>query len=233
MEKFGCNPYTIVLVGKTKFARTMKKYVPRIRKDSIEKLFNQAQTSVRHGLSERHIDILERRLIQLWTEYLIYEGRKNEARQEMEALYLEARKEDRRLPQAEKGVITTFHLARIVAETGPLSDFASWRKLMRFAGLNLRERQSGKYRGKTKIAKKGRGGLRKVLSQVVLPLVTRKGLYGEYYHRKKEEAKMPGTKAMTIIMRKFLKMFFGWYQSGNTFNRDRVFTCESRYQLAA
>jgi len=233
MEKFGCNPYTIVFVGKSKFAWTMKKYVPRIRNASIDKLYSQAQSSVRQGLSERFIDIIERRLIQLWTEYLIHEGRKQEARLHMEELYGEACAQDPRLPREEKGVITTFHLARIVAETGPLSDFASWRKLMRFAGLNLRERQSGKYRGKTKIAKKGRSGLRKILSQVVLPLVTRDGLYGVYYHKKKEDTKMPGTKAMTIIMRKFLKMLFGWYRSGKAFDRERAFTCESSYLMAA
>lgn len=151
----------------------------------------------------------------------------------MEELYEEACTQDSRVPREEKGVITTFHLARIVSETGPLSDFESWRKLMRFAGLNLRERQSGKYRGKTKIAKKGRSGLRKILSQAVLPLVTREGLYGQYYHNKKEETKMPGTKAMTIVMRKFLKMLFGWYRSGKAFDRDRAFTCESSYLKAA
>lgn len=58
----------------------------------------------------------------------------------MESLYLEARQFDSKLPTAERSVITTFHLARIIAETGPLSDFSSLRKLIRYAGLNLREK---------------------------------------------------------------------------------------------
>jgi transposase len=133
--------------------------------------------------------------------------------------------------QAIKGVITTFHLARIIAETGPLSDFNSWRKLIRFSGFNLCERQSGKYRGKTKISKKGRTLLRKVLNLIILPLIKKNGLYGPYYHRKKE--KMPGTKAMTAVSRHFLKMLYGWHRTGNAFNAQRVFTCESQINLAA
>lgn len=176
---------------------------------------------------------MEHRLRQLWVELHLHDFRKREAAAAMEKLYEEAKKKDRRLPTGQKGVVTTFHLARIVAETGPLSDFESWRKLMRFAGLNLRERQSGKFRGKTKIAKKGRSGLRKILGQVVLPLVRHTGLFGEYYHRRKEDTKMSGTKLMTIVMRKFLKMLFGWYRSGGVFQASRVFACESRYRMAA
>ena len=44
---------------------------------------------------------------------------------------------------------------------------------------------------------------------------------------------MPGTKAMTVVMRKFLKLFYGWYQSGGAFDRGRVFVCESQHQQAA
>jgi len=233
VEKFGANPYSIVAKGQTEFAEMMRQMVPRIRKSSLEKLYRQAQSSVRHGLSERLVTLMEQRLRQLRDEYLLYEERKGEARRAMEQLYQEARQQDPNLPQEQKGVITTFYLARIIAETGPLSDFSSWRKLIRVAGLNLRERQSGTSRGNTKIYKKGRRGLRKVLSQAVLPLITHDGLYGQYYHHKKAATNMPGTKAMTIVMRKFLKMLFGWYRSGKEFDRKRVFTCADKYLKAA
>lgn len=233
IQEFGGNPYRIVTTGLTKFTESVKKAAPRIRQASISLLFEQANASVKNNLPLRHADLLELRLRQLWVELQLHEFRKREAAAAMEKLYEEARKKDHRLPEGQKGVITNFHLARIVAETGPLSDFESWRKLMRFAGLNLRERQSGKFRGKTRIAKKGRSGLRKIMGQVVLPLVRHNGLFGEYYHRRKEETKMPGTKLMTIVMRKFLKMLFGWYRSGGVFQANRVFSCESRYLMAA
>ncbi len=37
---------------------------------------------------------------------------------------------------------------------------------------------------------------------------------------------------MTAVMRKFLKLFYGWYQSGGAFDRNRVFACESQYGIA-
>ncbi len=232
IEHYGGNPYRIVKSGKARFAQVMRKWAPGIRQLTVDTLFSQAQSSIRNQTSSRMNEIMEYRLKQTWEDYLLHDARKKEAKQQMEALYLEARQFDSKLPTAEKGVITTFHLARIIAETGPVSDFSDLRKLTRYAGLNLREKQSGTYRGKTKISKKGRSPLRKVLSQIVLPLVKKDGLFGPYYHEKKRRG-MSGTKAMTAVMRKFLKLFYGWYQSGGVFNRDRVFACESQQGIAA
>lgn len=232
IEHYGGNPYRIVRSGKTRFTQVMRKRAPGIRQLTIDTLYSQAQSSTRNQISPRMNEIMEHRLKQTWEDYILHDARKKEAKQQMEALYQEARQYDSKLPTAEKGVITTFHLARIIAETGPVSDFSSLRKLTRYAGLNLREKQSGTYRGKTKLSKKGRSGLRKVLSQIVLPLVKKDSLFGPYYHGKKERG-MPGTKAMTAVMRKFLKLFYGWYQSGSAFDRNRVFDCKSQHEIAA
>ncbi len=231
MAKYKYNPYRISRSGRRRFSASMKKAVPRIKTTTLDNIFNQARSSVKNKLSPRYAELIELQLAQRWDDLALGQDRKQQAKEAMEDLYHEARLNDDKLPQALKGVITTFHLARIVAETGPLSDFESWRKLMRFSGYNLRERQSGKYRGKTKISKKGRRLLRKVLNLCILPLIKKKGLYGPYYHRKKEN--MPGTKAMTVVSRHFLKMLYGWYRTGRAFNAQRVFTCESQIKLAA
>lgn len=231
LRLYGANPYKITEAGFPRFCRRMRKEAPRIRTASLQRLFHQARSSAQNQLGDRHRDLLEYRLRQSWRDLHIHGSRKETARQAMEELYEEVRAIDPHLPPATQGVITRFHLARLVAETGPLSDFSHWRKLMRFCGLNLRERQSGTYRGKTKVAKKGNSLVRKILSQVVLPLVKKTALFGPYYHKKKE--RMPGTKAMTVVMRKFLKMLYGWYRSGGVFQRSRIFACESQYQMAA
>ena len=231
MEKYNFNPYRISRAGKKRFCATMKKAVPRIKNTTLATIFSQAQGSAKNALDRRYIELIDLQLSQRWQDLGLCQKRKQQAKAAMEQLYDEARHDDPNLPRALKGVITTFHLARIIAETGPLSDFDTWRKLVRFSGYNLCERQSGKYRGKTKISKKGRSLLRKVLSLVVLPLIRKNSLYGPYYHRKKE--KMPGTKAMTAVSRHFLKMLYGWYRTGNAFSAQRVFTCESQMRLAA
>ena len=38
---------------------------------------------------------------------------------------------------------------------------------------------------------------------------------------------------VVAVARLFLKMLFGWYKSGQAFNRNRVFACETRYAMAA
>ncbi len=233
VKRFGASPYRIVAAGKGRFAKGIKQVVPRIQRRSIERLWDDASTSVANRLGGSQAHIRELRLRQLWEDLLLNQQRKLEATVEMEAIYEDLCLDDRKLPTAVDGVVSTLTLARIVAETGPLSDFSSTRKIVRFAGLNLRERQSGKYRGKTKLSKKGRRGLRNVIDQAVLPLVKRTGMYGEYYHGKKERDNMPGTKAMVAVARLFLKMIFGWYKSGQAFDHSRVFTCEAGYAKAA
>lgn len=104
---------------------------------------------------------------------------------------------------------------------------------MRYGGLNICERKSGKFQGLSKITKKGRPLLRKILCMIVFPLVKKSNLYGEYYHGKKDIDKMVGNKAMTVVSRNFLKKFYGWYKSGEEFNLERFFTCETEYKAAA
>lgn len=44
---------------------------------------------------------------------------------------------------------------------------------------------------------------------------------------------MSGDKAMTCVMRKFLKMFYGWYRSASEFDETRVFACASSWRRQA
>jgi transposase len=233
LECYGCNPYRIIKAGKKRFTTKMKESFPTIRRTSIDRLYEQAEASVRLNLPRRQVQAMEMRLRQAWEDLDLHTERKERYKKLMEGLYRELRRQDDRLPAAQKGVITSFHLSRILSETGPLSDFSSWRQLLRLSGLNLRERQSGTYRGKSRISKKGRPLLRKILSQIVLPLVKRSSLYGPYYHHKRRVEKMAGSKAITAVCRRFVKLLFGWYNSADQFDKKRVFLCESQFQKAS
>lgn len=114
-----------------------------------------------------------------------------------------------------------------------MSDYMSWRQMLRMGGLNLCERKSGRYVGQTKTSRKGRPGARVILNQIALSLVKRDRLFGPYYRRKIDVDKMEGKKAMTAVARKILKMIWGWYQSAAEFDRGRVFLCESMHRRAA
>jgi transposase len=95
-----------------------------------------------------------------------------------------------------------------------LKDFKNRQQLLRFAGLNICRRQSGKYEGKVKISKKGRVPLRYVLYQCVWSSTqkTKKTALSVYYDKKRSEAR-PYDSAMTACMRKALKIIHGAFHS--------------------
>ena len=221
VEEFGCNPYRMVECGFDRFCAVMRRSSPHIRTATLKRLWVDAQSSVLNEIPSGYVDIMEKRLYQLIQDYLEQQERKEELVGRMEEILARLRQEDPKIPPPTPGVISAKNLARLLGETGPLSDFANWRKLMRYGGLNIRMRQSGKYQGLNKISKKGRRLLRKVLNQIALPLVRRSELYGEFYHHKKEVDKMVGNKAMVVVARHFLRKFYGWYQSGQEFDRQR------------
>ena len=96
--------------------------------------------------------------------------------------------------------------------------------------MNLRERESGTYKGQTRLSKKGRPLLRKVLAQTIFPLLRRDRLLGTRYAERR--ARMPERKAKVAAMRKLLVMLFGVQRSharGEVFDAERVYCCQSRY----
>ena len=233
VELYGCNPRRIVADGFSGFCRTMKRNVPRIRQKTLERLWNDACSSVLNELPAGYVGILESRLDDYLEDYHREQERKEGITRQMIKLLESLREKDPHIPPPTPQVISEKNLARLLGETGPLQDFSHWRKLLRYAGLNICMRQSGTYKGKNKISKKGRPLLRKVLQQIVLPLVRKGYLYGEVYHRKKEEEKRPGTMAMAIVARQFLRKMHGWYRSGEVFDEQRFFTCKSQYTIVA
>lgn len=233
LKQFGCNPYRIVKAGYRRFCTQMRKKAPRIQKKTLQRLWDDAQSSVLNEQPEEYVEILEMHLNQLIKDYLKQISRKEDIVEKMIEILNRLRKKEPNIPPPTAGVISSKNLARLLGETGPLGDFANWRVLMRYGGLNIRMRQSGRYQGQNKITKRGRPLLRKVLYHIVLPLVRENCLYGNYYHRKKEIEKMPGNKAMNCVARHFLKKFYGWYKSGEVFNQQRFFSCETQYRKAA
>ena len=212
VNKYQCNPYRIVKSGYKRFHKAMKKGAPRIWEKSLQRLWNDAQSSVLNELPDEYVETLQEHLLQLYQDYLKQDARREEVAERMIRLLKHLRAKDPNIPPATRGVINDRNMARLLGETGPLKDFANWRLLMRYAGLNIRMRQSGKYSGLNKITKKGRVMLRKSLQNIVLPLVKRSSIYGEYYHRKKEEDKMVGNQAMNCVARHFLRQLYGWYK---------------------
>ena len=148
LKQFGANPYKMVKAGKTQFNKRMKKYSPRIRRLTLDRLWQDALCSVRMNMDDALVEIYQQRMQKLWTDYLTLESNINNIRQRMEQLYDQLLNAGEQVPVPVKSFVSKLNLSRIVAQTGPFSDFASGRQIKRFGGLHLKVRQSGKYKGK-------------------------------------------------------------------------------------
>ena len=232
VEQYGANPYRVVRAGFRRFDKKMRSLGRRVQRETTKRLYEQCLASVRNALPTQIQEILETRVGYTYEDFVRHDERKQKARAQMEQIYENLRVFDSRLPEEHRDFAKTFTLARIIAETGPLSDFDSHKQLLRYAGMDLRVRQSGKFVGKTKISKRGRSALRKVLTFSVLHLVTKGELYRPLYEEMKSR-KTPGTKMLMVVARKFLKLLFGLYKSGEQFEKRRVFLCQSEYRQVA
>ncbi len=229
-DAYGFNPYRIHRAGTRRFQATIKRRVRFVRFATLEKLFACAEASVRHALPARLVETLEARLRLLFSDLLRHEARRATYKVQIEALGAQL-KEQGALPTLDEAVsgLTLFNLARLLGQTGPLGDFPSKRALLRYAGLNLRERTSGQYRGQTRLSKKGRPLLRKVLGQAVFPVLRRDRLYGPYYHKKRQGG-MQAQQAIVAVMRKFLGVLWALSRSGKPFDVERFRRSESQYR---
>jgi len=233
MAAYGFDPHAIVRAGLKRVTKKLKRLVPRIRNCTLVRLVDYAEASVQATPDGRMNQARALELQLAWNDLEFHEKRRADTRSVLENLYDEARQSDPNLPKPAKGFASKINLARLIAETGPPSDFNAWRQLMKMAGLNLCERQSGKYQGITKISKTGRRLLRKILTQMALPLVKKRALFGQYYHHKRNVEKKKGGVAITAVARKLLKLIWGVYKAGGEFSADRVFVCESQFAQAA
>jgi hypothetical protein len=218
---YGCSPYRIVEEGWERFQMRLRSAGRGFRYETARKLWIAAQSSVLHCCDVDLEEILVRRVRELYGRWKRCNERREELKEHMEKLYA-ALQEAEQL-ESFPGV-SRYMMARLVAETGPLSDFASPAQLLRYAGLNLREWESGTYKGRTRISKKGRALLRKVLYQIVFGSLIRKGrVYALRFQQKKADL-ANGLKAIVALMRHFLKAVYAMVKRKEPFAFDRLFT---------
>jgi transposase len=217
---FGLNPARIRQCSWREFVAKVRKFVRNASIRKLEAVWAAAESSLLHSVSATVRALQEQRLAELFEDYVRHQTRKQDLRERILELYAET-EESVKLAGIPR--VSDFQKARLIAETGPLSDFGNASQLFRFLGMNIRRRQSGKWAGQNRISKKGRALGRKVLFQMVFSSLIGGGrLFADYYKKKQKDCAC-GTKAIVCVMRKTLKMLLGLFRSGKAFNCDRVF----------
>ena len=223
------NPWAITSYGYRKFELRIKKKAKYARKKTLRKIFDDAQASCLKSTQDISTS-LSMCLSDHYDDFLSNDARKEQLQAQMCVLLSKIRLNDEHVPASQKDFVSEFHIARLLAETGPLSDFNNLKQLNNYLGLNLRERQSGTYKGRAKLSKRGRPLARKILSLIILPLVRKEALYGPAYHKEKELSGKPGKLLMCNYMKKWFKAFFGIYRSQSAFDKSRLFIDRGTYE---
>lgn len=108
----------------------------------------------------------------------------------------------------------------ILAETGGFQLFENRNQLIKYAGLDIVERQSGSsIRGKSKISKRGNSHLRGALYMSALGAISKPGVFQDTYQRCLERHGN-GNKALMAVQRKLLLVAFGLHQSQQMYDSE-------------
>lgn len=132
------------------------------------------------------------------------------------------------IPNAEKmlsvdgvGLVT---VAGFISEVGDISRFKNPKQIQKYVGFELVENSSGKHKGRTTISKRGRKKLRKIIYQVVLPLIqSNKEFRSIYdYYRKRVKNPLKGRQTMIAVGCKLIRVFFAIMTKGVVYNGSKM-----------
>lgn len=120
--------------------------------------------------------------------------------------------------------IGTVTIAGFVAEVGDIRRFKSPKQIQKYAGLELVENSSGKHKGRSKISKRGRRKLRKILYQVMIPLLARNKEFREIYDYYVTRVKNPlkRRQAMMAVSCKLIRVFYAVLTKGQDYDRLKM-----------
>ncbi len=234
---YGMNPWKIMedshYVFSCKMRAELAKTKNRVTKKTLEKIYKSAKTFSNYPLDSLELEILEQSYQFLLEDRIREKERKDQIRIKTVQIYTDLLETEEIIPVADKEGFSAFQLGQILGETGPLCDFGTKNELYKFAGINLRKRESGKYKGKLKMSKKGRSPLRSILGRIVFASIKQDGKFGEYYHTRKAKGDDSNAKLIANLERRLLKIVFGMAKNKETYNSRKTTECESVYNNAA
>ena len=119
------------------------------------------------------------------------------------------------------GLIT---VAGFIAEVGDIRRFTSPKQIQKLAGLSLKENSSGKHKGRTTISKRGRKRLRRILFQVVLPLIRSNQEFRDVYQYYTTRIQKPlkGKQAIIAVGCKLIRVFYALLTKGTDYDAGKL-----------
>ncbi|MFE7064237.1 IS110 family transposase [Sutcliffiella sp. NPDC057660] len=143
----------------------------------------------------------------LLDQYDLFKKQLKELDEELEVLVdtLPGAKEMKNIPGMGSTTVALFY-----AEVGDITKYSHPQQLVNLAGLSLREHSSGKFKGQTRISKRGRSRLRRALYLAIRPMVahnpTFKALH--QYYTKRADRPLKKQQSLIALCCKLLRVLF-------------------------
>jgi transposase len=114
-------------------------------------------------------------------------------------------------------------VAILRAELGDVDRFACSNQAVAYAGLDIEVKESGKWKGETKLSKRGSGRIRRILYMAVVRSIRLKdSAFGAYYHHLIARGLLKRA-AMMAVMRKMLTVAYRLLKTKQTYDPAKVF----------
>lgn len=110
-------------------------------------------------------------------------------------------------------------IIKVIAEVNGFLLFTNIRQLVSYAGLDVVQKESGKYKGKTRISKKGNARIRSALYMPAVTAATHNSNLKEFYNRINENRKVK-KHGVVAVMRKLLILIYTLWKKEERYVAD-------------
>lgn len=118
------------------------------------------------------------------------------------------------------GDTTAMHF---IAEVGDIERFSSPKKLIAYAGLDPTVYESGKFKGSSRLSKRGNRHLRRVLWLMATSVVMHNEYFREYFTHRRAQG-LPYKKAVLAVAHKLLRTIYSMLKHKKPFSLDHCFS---------
>lgn len=186
----------------------LEKWKPFVKRGiGIKRATKLVETAKKSVGIEIGLKFAKRELAYLIEQYELYKKQLAELDTDLEALVetLPGAKQMMKIPGL--GAVT---VALFFAEVGDISKYSHPQQVVNLAGLSLREHSSGKYKGQTKITKRGRKRLRRALFLAIRPLVAHNSTFKALhdYYTKRPERPLKKQQSLIALCCKLIRVLF-------------------------
>ncbi len=108
-----------------------------------------------------------------------------------------------------------------LSEVGDFTSFNSYKNLIAFAGLDPTVNQSGKFKGGSKISKRGNRRLRRIIYYMTFCVVKGDNVFRTYFLKRSKEG-LPYRKALIATSHKLIRVIFAMLSSKSKFKMNEL-----------